>query len=227
LDLGQLIDENHLLVQNLLKENATLAEQLQHARDENTLVQSDLQAQKSDYATLIGDITRICNEKGELHEELEKERFQKDFEQLLLDQYRGEILEQRDTIGKKERRIQELLESTARVQGETDAMRARCMHYEQSFKAGEEEIAQLRQELETKRRELIKQETATAQLHKQWNEAMEGCVYYRSQINKLGTACDNLAAKVADEANSQGSAGAQRGNGRRRRRRARYRQGGG
>lgn len=111
-----------------------LQDELRQLRQQNNAFEMELQEQRTNYSLVISDMVRICDEKQQLCEERDNERFQKEVNSLIIDQYRDEIAEQRQAINAKNNQSQVLAGQAARLEAEVVSLRNRCYHYEQGGK---------------------------------------------------------------------------------------------
>jgi septal ring factor EnvC (AmiA/AmiB activator) len=68
-------------------EIATLKIELGQIRQQNSSAETKLHAYKTRYEMLVHDLIHTCNENQQIATERDRERFQKDLNQLILDQY--------------------------------------------------------------------------------------------------------------------------------------------
>ncbi|RYO78159.1 hypothetical protein DL766_010002 [Monosporascus sp. MC13-8B] len=85
---------------------------------ENEILQAKLQEQQTNYNLVIGDMFRICEEKQRILEERDEERFEKEFNSMILAQYRDEATEKQNIIEAKNAEIGALVEESTRLKAE-------------------------------------------------------------------------------------------------------------
>lgn len=85
----------------LQRKTESLTQQLEDALRNSDATISELQRKQTYCNELVGDMARIADDKARIFEELETQRFQKELNQLILDQYRDEIQEQKQIIKDK------------------------------------------------------------------------------------------------------------------------------
>ncbi|RYO76934.1 hypothetical protein DL762_009596 [Monosporascus cannonballus] len=97
---------------------------------ENEILQAKLQEQQTNYNLVIGDMFRICEEKQRILEERDEERFEKEFNSMILAQYRDETTEKQNIIEAKDAEIGALVEESTRLKAELYSMQNQRSHYD-------------------------------------------------------------------------------------------------
>lgn len=95
---------------------------------QNQWAQSSLKIKNTQYELLIGDIVRVCQEKQEIFDKCEKEKLEKELCQMILDQYRDEIIEQKKIITEKDESICHLLRAVAKAESKMASLTAQRLH---------------------------------------------------------------------------------------------------
>ncbi|KAM5349331.1 hypothetical protein ACJ41O_005836 [Fusarium nematophilum] len=180
----------------LLRSQKFLKQQLEQATQANITIRSELQNQQEIYNRLVEKLGRISSEKSQMHEDFESQKFQKELNELILDQYRDEVLESKSIIGEKDRHIETCTESITAAYGEIAALKAQISYMRQRMCVGEEDIRSLRCQLESSIGESRRQEMIAKGLRKERNDAMDGCMYYQKQIGRLKMTYDDLENRV-------------------------------
>ncbi|KAI1489419.1 hypothetical protein F5X96DRAFT_13152 [Biscogniauxia mediterranea] len=99
----------------------------------NEALQADVQVQRTNHDLVIGDMVRICDENQRILEERDKERFEKDLNNLIIDQYRDETIEKRRIIEAKDVEIGYLAEKLTNMEAEAYRLRAQCSHHDRGI----------------------------------------------------------------------------------------------
>ncbi|KAI1655478.1 hypothetical protein F4813DRAFT_367142 [Daldinia decipiens] len=136
-DLG---DEHETLKQEQHDRIANLQEELNWLRRANDSLHVEINRQRADYSLLVGDIGRVCDERQIAIQQRDAEQFQKEMNNLMLDQYRDESAEKKKRIEEQDVEIKNLTDLVARL--ETDARNQWC-YYERCLTEGGREKNEL------------------------------------------------------------------------------------
>ncbi|KAF9761131.1 hypothetical protein IL306_003944 [Fusarium sp. DS 682] len=217
---SQIIQKNDSLTKN----QKSLRRQLDQAHRENSKIRSERQRLQENYDRLARDLGRISMEKSQVHAQLENERFQRELGDLVLDQYKDEIMERKEeiereifkkelsdlllgqyrdeieeqnkTLREKELHIASCQESVAAAYRQLSAFGSQVSYWRQRVTLGEDKICKLTSELEHSKGEIRRQNTIIAKLEKERSEAMDGCSYFQTEIRKLKATYNELEIRV-------------------------------
>ncbi|CAM1508782.1 Fc.00g056300.m01.CDS01 [Cosmosporella sp. VM-42] len=177
----------------LQRKQRSLLQELEQASIDNSTIRSELQSQQANYDKVTGELNRITDEKTQIYEELESVKFQRELGELILDQHRDEILEQKKIIGEKEAHIKTGRETIAAAHMEISTLRAQVSYLRELMTVCEGNICSLRCQLESN---VGKERQVISKLEKERNEAIDGCRYYQLLVERLKSTYDELEAKV-------------------------------
>ncbi|CAH0017609.1 unnamed protein product [Clonostachys rhizophaga] len=105
------------------------------------------------------DNRELQEEKQNLFEKKERVEFEKDYGEMMLDQYRAEVLEQKALTGDRQKAIQDLQERLDNVKAELAQWEDHTLSYEQIITSRDDEIARLQNQLAVKHGDLTNQST--------------------------------------------------------------------
>lgn len=108
-----------------------IQEELLRLRQRNESLEAELHDQQTNYNLVIGDMVRICDEKQRILEQRDSESFQKEMNNLILDQYQDEVTEQKKAIDAKDAGIRELEAKSTRLEAEISSLLRNQRRYEQ------------------------------------------------------------------------------------------------
>ncbi|EWZ78450.1 hypothetical protein BFJ68_g15420 [Fusarium oxysporum] len=202
---------------SLTKKQRSLRRQLDQAQRENTKIRSERQRLQENYNKLAKDIGRVSTEKSQIYAQLEHERFQRELGDLVLDQYKDEIIERNEVIEREvfKKELSDLLLEQYRGEIEEQkkslrknelqiascgrqvfAFSSQVSYWRQRVNLGEDQICKLTSELEHSKGEMHRQNTTIARLEKERREAMDGCSFFQAEIRKLKATYDKLEMRV-------------------------------
>ncbi|KAH7201169.1 hypothetical protein DER44DRAFT_727641 [Fusarium oxysporum] len=210
---SQLLQKNDSLTKN----QRSLRRQLDQAQRENTKIRNERQRLQVNYDKLAKDMGRLSMEKSQIYAQLEHERFQRELGDLVLDQYKDEIIERNEEIEREvfKKELSDLLleqyrgeiEEQKKALSEKELRIASChrqmltfgsevSYWRQRVNLGENQICKLASELEHSKGEMHRKNTMIARLEKERREAVEGCSSFQAEIRKLKATYDELEMRV-------------------------------
>ncbi|KAF5724651.1 hypothetical protein FMUND_616 [Fusarium mundagurra] len=202
---------------SLTKNQRSLRRQLDQAQRENTKIRNERQRLQVNYDKLAKDIGRLSMEKSEVYAQLEHERFQRELGDLVLDQYKDEIIERNEIIEREvfKKELSDLLLEQYRSEIEEQrkslrenehqiaschrqmlAFSSQASYWRQRVNLGENQICKLTSELEHSKGEIHTQNTMIARLEKERGEAVDECSFFQAEIRKLKATYDELNMRL-------------------------------
>ncbi|KAF5709886.1 hypothetical protein FGLOB1_5734 [Fusarium globosum] len=149
------------------------------------------QLEREKFQRELGDLVldQYKDEIIERNREIEREVFKKELSDLLLEQYRGEIEEQKESLRENEHQI-------ASCHRQMFTFSSQVSYWRQRVSLGETQICKLTSELEYSKGEMQRQNTVIARLEKERGEAVDECSFFQAEIRKLKATYDELNMRV-------------------------------
>lgn len=111
---------------NMKAANKALEGEISQLHQKHDLVAAELHECRSNHNLLVGDMGRLCHEKQKILNDRDTAVFQKSLNELILDQYRDETREQRQTIASRDAELQDLARTCASLDFEVSSLRGWC-----------------------------------------------------------------------------------------------------
>ncbi|OAQ60200.1 hypothetical protein VFPPC_14798 [Pochonia chlamydosporia 170] len=121
----QLCETNTIALRAYEADIVCAIDQIDCLRHEKANMQDQMQSKDTEISNLIKSLSHTFAAKERIFEECEKQRFQREFGDLILSQYREEIVEHKAAAKEKDRIIEELVELIATIESELGDLRAK------------------------------------------------------------------------------------------------------
>jgi chromosome segregation ATPase len=121
----QLYDTNTIALQNYETDLLHANNQINQLRQENNNIQEQMKNKDAENNNLIKSLSHTFESKQRIFDECEKQRFQREFSELILSQYREEIEEYKTKAKEKDQIIEDLVEVIATLESELTNFRTK------------------------------------------------------------------------------------------------------
>lgn len=163
-------------ISSLLESLDEAQRQIDHMQDSLSQEQADRSRLRAEYDDLSGDVARLCDEKQELYNLCEKEKLEKEVNQLIIDQYRDEIAEHLRTASQKDTIIRETTTLITGLKAEMDDLKTVCSYLQHCANSNERHSIHVQRQLEEERRLCLAIEQLQESLQASKCPAAETCV---------------------------------------------------
>ena len=168
-----------------------LNQELAHARERNAILLANLDKLSAEHAKLAESSVLAAAREEQLVKQLDEVTIEKDIEELILGQYRDQISEYMAIIDSKQDAIAFMEASLEQANAELAESERESAYYRQTIVVGEDSLAQLRRDLNTKTAELTNLRFQNGCLMEERREALRGYLLLRSSGRIVDTELDD------------------------------------